>query len=95
MNKAELVEHVAAKHGVEKTQAESILTTILDTIMTSVANGELVRLRDFGTFDAVDSKPRVGFVPGTREKILIPAARRPRFTPGVEFKRKVSANDQE
>lgn len=94
MNKAELVEHIASTHEIDKTKAESILNTVLDTIVDSVARGELVRLRDFGTFEAFDAKPRVGFVPGTTERISIPAMRRARFTPGAQFKRKVSSNEQ-
>lgn len=91
MNKAELVEQIAAKHEISKAKAEAIISSVFTTIMDTVAAGDAVRLVNFGIFEAVNAKPRVGHLPHTGEKIAIPATRRPRFTPGVEFKKKTSA----
>jgi DNA-binding protein HU-beta len=90
MNKAELIEQIAAKHDISKAKAEAILTSVFSTIIDTVATGGSVRLQNFGIFEAVDSKPRAGYLPHTREKIAIPATRRPKFTPGTEFKKRTS-----
>ena len=90
MNKAELVEQIAAKHGISKAMADAIVSTVFSTIMETVAGGDAVRLVNFGIFEAVNSKPRAGHLPHTGQKIEIPATRRPRFTPGVEFKKRTA-----
>jgi DNA-binding protein HU-beta len=94
MNKAELVEHIAAEHGISKSKAERIVTDVFSTIIDTVATGGSVRLQNFGLFEAFVSKPRPGFLPHTGKKIAIPAVRRPRFTPGSEFKKKTATEQQ-
>ncbi|MEM8515076.1 DNA-binding protein HU-beta [Massilia sp. MP_M2] len=94
MNKTELVEHIADKHGISKAKAEAIVTSVFSTIIDTVATGGSVRLQNFGLFEAIISKPRPGFLPHTGEKIAIPAVRRPRFTAGSEFKKKTATEQQ-
>lgn len=54
MNRLELVERVANKHGISKAEADRIVVTIFEEIMSSVTLGVPVTLIGFGTFKAVD-----------------------------------------
>ena len=63
MNQKELVNVLSHKHGLPKDFSERILKTILNTIVHEVRKTNLVRLRNFGTFQAKKShrKTRVKF----------------------------------
>lgn len=50
MNKQQLINTVTKQHGFTKAEGERILDTILTEIKTQLTKGEIVRLRNFGTF---------------------------------------------
>lgn len=90
MNKKELIDIVAKKSGMTKTETESLLTMTLETIVETVAKGDRVTLVGFGSFEARERKGRYGRNPRTGEKLYIPAARIPTFSVGNFFKNKVA-----
>ncbi|MBK8201912.1 MAG: HU family DNA-binding protein [Bdellovibrionales bacterium] len=89
MNKAQLIERVAADTNMTKAQAERVLDTTIDTIRKSVKKGDDVKLVGFGTFTKTKRKARVGRNPQTGKAIKIPAGWYPKFRPGAEFKESV------
>ncbi|NJL72119.1 MAG: HU family DNA-binding protein [Candidatus Competibacteraceae bacterium] len=89
MNKAELIEKVAAETGTTKAQAEKWLDCTLDTIKKAVKKGDEVKLVGFGTFVKAKRKARTGRNPQTGKAIKIPATSFPKFRPGAEFKNQV------
>lgn len=91
MNKAELILKVAEKSGVNKKQAESVVSAMLDVIVEAIANDEKVQIVGFGTFEQRERKERNGVNPRTEEKIVIPASKIPAFKPGKNFKDAVNA----
>ena len=90
MNKAQLVERLAEKTKVSKTQSELFLDATLEIIQRSVAKGEDVKLVGFGTFSRLSRKSRKGRNPKTGEAFEIPGGKVPRFKPGKDFKDHVS-----
>ena len=86
MNKKDLVKIVAEKSKLTKTESEEIITTILETIIKSVSEGEKVILVGFGSFEARERQAREGVHPKTGEKLYIPAVRVPTFSVGKFFK---------
>ena len=89
MNKAELIQAVAAKTGHTKADTEQMLTTVLETIADTVAQGHAVTLLRFGTFKVAHRAAREGRNPATGESIAIEASTSPKFVPGAAFKAKV------
>ena len=89
MNKAELVDKIARKTKMTKTQTENILDATIDIIQRQVSRGSEVKIVGFGTFDQSARKERNGRNPKTGSSIVIPASRVPRFRPGKDFKRLV------
>jgi len=79
MNKEEIVEIIAAKHGISKAKTRKILRTFLGTVQDTVVRGERVTLTGFGSFVAQLTEPRIWFNPKTSEKVHIEAKRRPKF----------------
>ncbi len=86
MNKAQLIEHIAAECKLTKAQTERMLDTTLEAIKKTVKKGDEVKLVGFGTFTKAKRKARMGRNPQTGKAIKIPAMSYPKFRPGSEFK---------
>ena len=86
MNKADLVDAIAAKAKCSKREAESALDAFTDTVSTSLKKGDAVRIGGFGTFQVRHRKARKGRVPGTGKPINIPAKRVPFFKAYIKLK---------
>ena len=82
MNKAELVEEVAAEVGLTKKDVNNVLDAMTSAITDSLAQGEKVTLVGFGTFLVQSRKARRGVNPQTGDKIEIAAKDVPKFRPG-------------
>lgn len=52
MNTKGLTQVVSSKFGLSKANSGAILKTILKTIVSELKQGHLIRLRNFGTFQA-------------------------------------------
>lgn len=90
MNKAELVDAVAEKTGLSKTQAQETIDAVFDTIRVTLKKGDEVRLVGFGTFSVAKRAATEGRNPRTGETIKIAARKQPKFRPGKELKEAVN-----
>jgi DNA-binding protein HU-beta len=89
MNKADLVNLVAARTELTKTDVSLVVDAAIDTIIDSVVEGKKVSILGFGSFEPRERSARQGLNPKTGEKINIPAKRVPAFTAGKMFKDRV------
>jgi DNA-binding protein HU-beta len=89
MNKAQLIDQLAAKTRLTKSQSENVLDAALEIIQKTVSKGEEVKLVGFGTFSRLARKSRTGRNPKTGQSVSIPSGKIPRFRPGKEFKDQV------
>ncbi len=90
MNKAELINAVAASAEVSKKDAEAVITATLDAIVDALKEGEKVQLVGFGSFEVKKRAARTGRNPKTKEPIDIPASTVPVFKAGKVLKEVVS-----
>jgi DNA-binding protein HU-beta len=90
MNKADLVEKIAAAHGISKTAAGGAIDTIIDSVTSVLKKGGRVTLVGFGSFALSQRKARNGRNPQTGGVIRIPARRVAKFTPGIELRKAVN-----
>ena len=81
MNKAELINAVAAAADVSKKDAEAVIAATLDAITAALQEGEKVQLVGFGSFETKERNARIGRNPRTKEAIDIPATWVPSFKP--------------
>ena len=86
VNKAELVDRLAARLDVTKKLAGEALEAIVDEITKSVAKGDKVAISGFGVFEKADRAARVGRNPQTGAEIKIPAGKRVKVTAGSKLK---------
>ena len=69
MNKAHLITKIS-EQGYKKTDAETILNTIVETITDALKSGDKVTLMGFGTFEVKNRAERIGRNPQTNEERL-------------------------
>ena len=90
MNRAELIDAIRDRLGIEKRSAENAVDAVLDTIQRAVAQGEKVAITGFGVFEKVDRAARTGRNPRTGEAVKVKKTSVPKFRPGSQFKGVVS-----
>ena len=90
MNKAELINAVAASADVSKKDTEAVISAMLDTITEALKEGDKVQLVGFGSFEVKKRAARIGRNPRTKEEIEIPAIVLPVFKAGKLLKDTVS-----
>lgn len=86
MNKAELIDAVAASAGLSKADATRAVESTLSTISSTLSGGGSVALVGFGTFAVKQRAARTGRNPKTGEAIQIPASKVPGFKAGKALK---------
>ncbi len=90
MTKADIVNRVLEKAGLQKPAAEEAVETIISLIKESLAQGNSVILRRFGSFQVREKKARIGRNPKTGEEAEISARKVVRFKAGKYFRAAVN-----
>jgi DNA-binding protein HU-beta len=86
VNKNELIESVAERTGLAKSDAARAVEAVLGTLTEALKRGDAVALSGFGTFLSKERAARTGRNPRTGESIAIPASRVPAFKAGKGLK---------
>jgi len=90
VTKAEFIDRIASDERIESKKAASdAVEAVLDTITSSLQNGDDVNFTGFGKFSVNERGPRQGVNPRTGERITIPGGKVPRFSAGSALKSKV------
>lgn len=91
MTKTELIDFISDKADIAKVKADTIVSTIFDSMVDALLRGERIEIRGFGTFqvrryDAYHGRnPRTGAVIEVGEKKL------PHFKAGKELRDSIQA----
>ncbi len=86
MTKSELVDQVADRTGLTKSDTARAVDAVLETVEDALRRGSDVTLSGFGKFHVGERGARQGVNPRTGERIQIAASRVPRFTAGSGLK---------
>ena len=86
MTKAELVAAMAEKANLNRAQAKDALEAFINSVTSSLKQGQDVRLVGFGTFKTSVRKARTARNPQTGAAIKIPKRRVVRFSAGKALK---------
>lgn len=90
MNKAELVDAIAAKSGLDKKQSGAALAAMLESVEEALVGGKRVQLVGFGTWSVNRREARMGRNPSSGESIEIAAKNVVRFKPGASLSNAVN-----
>ena len=89
MTKAELVGKLANKIKLNRKQAEDVVNAITQSISDSLAGGDKVEIRGFGSFVIRERNARIAHNPRSREIVEVPAKRVPFFKAGNDLRKVV------
>ncbi len=91
MTKSELIEILSQKQSqLAYKDVELAVKTMLDHMGTTLANGERIEIRGFGSFSLHYRPPRVGRNPKTGDSVELAAKYVPHFKPGKELRERVN-----
>jgi integration host factor subunit alpha len=71
LKKVDLVEHLHEQIGLNKQEAKMLVNLFFETLASSLAGGEEIKLQTFGHFKLLDKQPRVGRNPKTGMPYMI------------------------
>lgn len=92
LTKRELAIRIAQETGITQTDIAAIIQLTLDHIVNALASGRHVEFREFGVFEVVERKPRVGRNPLHPEQtVQIPSRKTVKFKPGKRMRQLVEA----
>ena len=93
MTKSELIESIARsqKHLATK-DVELAVKHVLELMSESLANGERIEIRGFGSFSLHYRPPRIGRNPKTGDSVALAGKHVPHFKPGKDLRERVNAS---
>jgi integration host factor subunit beta len=93
MTKSELIALISNKqpHLLSK-DVELAINTIVQTMTDTVAIGERIEIRGFGSFNTVEHAARIGRNPKTGEAVTVPNRHAVHFKPGLELRYNVNVS---
>lgn len=89
MNKAEIINKVHEELDITKADAERAVETVIDSIVSSLKEGEEVSIANLGIFSTKQRDARTARNPRTGESVQVPAMRVPKFRPAKSLKEAV------
>jgi DNA-binding protein HU-beta len=92
MTKADVVNQIAEKTGIEKIAVQTTVEAFMKSIRTAVAKGDNVYLRGFGSFIVKKRAEKTGRNISKNTVVIIPAHNIPAFKPAKTFVEKVKNN---
>jgi DNA-binding protein HU-beta len=92
MTKAEIVNEIAEKTGVEKVAVQAAVETFMKVVKNSLSKGDNVYLRGFGSFVVKRRAEKTGRNISKNTTVIIPAHNVPAFKPAKTFVERVKKN---
>jgi len=90
MNKAELIDAMAAEAKLSKVDAKKALDAFVNSTSKALKKGDRVALVGFGTFSVAKRAARIGRNPQTGKELKIAAKKVAKFSVGAELKKLVN-----
>ena len=86
MNKSEFVKHVANQHSITQDEANKVIDTFTNSVISALGEGNEIQLVGFGNFSVSEVAARPGRNPKTGAVIQIASYKQPRFKVGQKLK---------
>jgi integration host factor subunit beta len=91
MTKSELIDLIAAKQAqLSVKDVELAVKTVIEQMAETLASGERIEIRGFGSFSLHYRAPRIGRNPKTGESVGLAGKHVPHFKPGKELRDRVN-----
>ena len=93
IKKADIVEHLHATLGLNKTESKEVVENFFAEIAEALVKNEEVKLSGFGNFELLNKKERPGRNPKTGEPVTISARKVVTFRAGQKLRKRISSQD--
>ena len=91
MTRAELIDSLAKKFPYQNpVQVDNSVREIFEILIETLASGERIEIRGFGSFEIRVHEPRMAHNPKTGEQVHLNQRRVVHFKPGVELRQRVN-----
>jgi DNA-binding protein HU-beta len=92
MTKADIVNEISDKTGIEKLQVQHTVEAFMASVKSSLAKGQNVYLRGFGSFIVKKRAQKTGRIISKNTTIVIPEHHVPAFKPAKTFVSRVKSS---
>lgn len=91
MKRSDIIRSIQVKFkNMRASDAAAIVDTVADHMVESVANGDRIEVRGFGTFQPRRRATKIGYNPSTGEPMPLPASTTILFKPSRELTKKMN-----
>jgi integration host factor subunit beta len=96
MTKKKLIHSISQEKGIHPNDVRHVIQAFLDKMTDSLSEGDRLEFRDFGVFEVVERKQKIGRNPKkAAEPIVIPARNAVKFTPGKKMRKRIEAKEKQ
>ena len=92
MTKADIVNEISEQTGIEKLQVQHTVEAFMASVKSSLAKGQNVYLRGFGSFIVKKRAQKTGRIISKNTTIVIPEHHVPAFKPAKTFVNRVKGS---
>lgn len=90
ITKKKLIHKISQARGLHPNEVRGVIQAFLDAMTDSLAEGDRLEFRDFGVFEVVERKQKIGRNPKNASvPIVIPARKAVKFTPGKKMRQMI------
>ena len=86
MNRSDLIDALKDKVALSRKDAIKVVDTFFDALKETLANGNRIEIRGFGSFSVKHYKPYIGRNPKTGAQIHVTSKKLPFFKVGKDLK---------
>ncbi len=96
MTKKKLIHSISQDKGIHPNEVRHVIQAFLDKITDCLSQGERLEFREFGVFEVVERRQKIGRNPkNAAVPIVIPARLAVKFTPGKKMRQVVEKVEDE
>lgn len=93
MTKKKLINFISQDKGIHPNDVRHVIQAFLDKITECLSDGHRLEFREFGVFEVVERKEKIGRNPkDPARSIVIPARRDVKFTSGKRMRQEVRSD---
>lgn len=95
MTKKKLISLISQEREIHPNDVRHVIQAFLDKMTECLASGERVEFRDFGVFEVVKRKQKIGRNPKkASQPIVIPERKAVKFTPGKKMRQCIEKGEK-
>lgn len=94
MTKKKLIQNISNERGMHPNEVRNVIQSFLDKMTDSLSSGDRLEFRDFGVFEVVVRKQKIGRNPKNASvPIVIPKRNAVKFTPGKRMRKLIEGQE--